>query len=176
MTNGVTLITGGARSGKSAHALQLARTAPHPLFIATAEPFDQEMRERIAAHKEERGNAFVTVEAALDPASAISKMGEKHGVAVLDCMTVWLGNLMHHHGEASMQYEEVETLLEILKQPPCNVIIVTNELGMGLVPEHPLSRRFRDMAGRLNQRVAAVSERVVLMISGIPLNVKEASR
>lgn len=175
MIDHVTLITGGARSGKSTYALKLARSAERRLFVATAEPFDEEMRTRITAHKRERGDAFRTVEAPLDPASVIADNGGECDIAVLDCMTVWLGNLMHHHGVRVSTYPEVGGLLRVLEQPPCEVIVVTNELGLGLVPEHSISRRFRDMAGRLNQQVAAISSRVVFMISGIPLCIKEGN-
>ena len=172
--NAVTLITGGARSGKSNHALTLTAGASTKLFIATAEPFDDEMRRRIKKHREERGAEFRTIEAPLDPAGAILRHGADADVAVLDCLTVWLGNLMHRYGETADAYPEVNDFLSCIATPPCPIIIVSNELGMGIVPEHPMSRRFRDMAGRLNQAVAACASNVTFMVSGIPLIVKES--
>lgn len=167
----ITLITGGARSGKSKYALDLALQYPNPAFIATAQPTDQEMEARIKAHQEERAGQFVTIEAPLDLDTAIAHLPEGTGVVVVDCLTLWLNNLLFKFGEQGHD-SSVEALLDRLKNLSCPVIFVTNELGMGLVPEHPLSRAFRDMAGRLNQQIAGVADEVVLMVCGLPLPVK----
>jgi len=174
------LLTGGARSGKSHHALDLAAQRPGPRgFVATAEPFDEEMRERIAAHRQERAPEYVTVEAPLDLAPALTAAVADHGlrVAVVDCLTVWLGNLLHHRNlqDAHTPLPEVEALLTLLDRPPCDLILVTNELGMGIVPENSLARAFRDRAGWLNQEVAHRAHRVTLLVSGCPLPVKSPS-
>lgn len=175
--NRVTLITGGARSGKSAYALQLADAYPAGtrVFMATAEAFDGEMRERIARHREERAGAFTTVEEALDPARAAAALPPATRVVLLDCVTVWLGNLMHHCGENTETFPQVETLLAGLRSTPWDWIVVTNEVGLGIVPDNPLARRFRDAAGRLNVRLAGAATDVVWMISGIPVPVKRGT-
>lgn len=168
-----TLITGGGRSGKSRHALRLAGFYPGKrIFIATAEPFDDEMRERIDSHKRERGEAFETIEEPLDLAGALRSIPGDAEVAVVDCLTVWLGNFMHHRGAEAEACPEISDFLQILEEPPCDLIIVTNEVGMGIVPENEMARRFRDTIGWLNQEVARRAGRVVLMVSGVPVPVK----
>lgn len=170
-----TLITGGGRSGKSRHALELAGCYKRKAFVATAEPLDEEMRRRIAAHRKMRGASFLTVEEPVDLAGAIASLPDDVEVAVVDCLTVWLGNLTHRHGTNSSGFGEVDAFLDVLKGPPCDLIIVTNEVGMGIIPHNPMARQFRDMAGALNQEVARLAERVILMVSGIPLTVKEST-
>jgi adenosylcobinamide kinase/adenosylcobinamide-phosphate guanylyltransferase len=170
----ITLITGGARSGKSRHALALAKRYPAPrAFIATAEPFDDDMRRRIERHRQERADDFTTFESSLDPAEMLEQLPSDMQVVVLDCLTVWLGNLMHRCQNGCEPYAPIGRFLEALDHPPCDLIIVTNEVGMGIVPHNNLARRFRDEAGTLNQRVAARADRLVLMVSGYPLMVKE---
>lgn len=179
----VTLVTGGARSGKSRHALELAARRPRPAFVATAEAFDDEMAERIRRHRCEReagATAFTTVEAPRDPAAALDALPEGCGAAVVDCLTIWLTNLMVAAGEERPSadpgsYPEIGRLLERLATPPCELIVVTNEVGWGLVPTTPLGRAFRDLAGTVNQEVAARAGRVVLMVSGLPLVVRQGS-
>jgi adenosylcobinamide kinase/adenosylcobinamide-phosphate guanylyltransferase len=172
----VTLITGGARSGKSRHALELASGADRRVFVATAEAFDDDMERRIQRHREERGGAFETVEEPHDPARVIRSLDPVPDVIVLDCVTVWLGNLMHDMGLNVETIPEVETLVTVLEQPPCDVIVVTNEVGDGIVPATGLARRFRDMAGTVNRRLAGVADRVLLMVCGIPVDVKGGAR
>jgi adenosylcobinamide kinase/adenosylcobinamide-phosphate guanylyltransferase len=171
----VTLVTGGAKSGKSSHALELSEGYSKRVFIATAEAFDDEMRERIRRHQAERGSTFETVEESLDPAGALRSLPEDTDLALIDCLTVWQGNLMHRHGIADERYPEAGALLEVLKNPPCELILVSNEVGLGIVPDNPMARRFRDLAGEFNQRAAEAADRVVLVVSGIPLVLKERS-
>ncbi len=173
----ITLVTGGARSGKSDHALRLALSTPgaNPTFIATAEAFDDEMRQRIARHRSERPAAMPTIEAPIDLAGALRSLPTGTGLALVDCLTVWLGNLMHHLGPKREAYAPVDELRELLEQPPCDLVFVTNEVGMGLVPENAMARRFRDLAGSLNRLVAKRSDRVIFMVSGIPVQVKPAA-
>lgn len=169
----LTYISGGSRSGKSRHALELARVfAGRKAFIATAQATDEEMTERIRCHRRERSGDFLTVEEPLDLAAALDRLPAEVAVAVIDCLTLWLANLLYRHGDGTDTYPEVEDFLRALENPPCNLIVVSNEVGMGIVPAHPLSRRFRDAAGRLNQRVAARADRALVMISGIPLILK----
>lgn len=174
----ITLVTGGARSGKSDHALRLALAdrAVSPVFVATAEPFDEEMRQRIARHRNERPREMPTIEAPIDLAGALRSLPKHSGIAVVDCLTVWLGNLFHHLGADRSIYRPLEDLFLLLERPPCDLIIVTNEVGMGLVPETAAGRRFRDLAGGLNRRVAERADRVIFMVSGLPLQVKPALR
>ncbi len=169
----ITLITGGARSGKSSHALALARQYPLPrAFIATAEPCDDDMRRRIEHHRAERAKEFDTHESPLNLAAAIRELSHEVRVAVVDCLTVWLGNLLHHFADAAQSQEQIDRFLVSLDRPTCDLIIVTNEVGMGIVPHNDLARQYRDLAGTLNQQVAAKADRVVFMVSGCPLLVK----
>jgi len=175
--NSVTLITGGARSGKSRYALTLAQRYPTPrAFIATAEPLDDDMRRRIERHRQERASDFVTLESPLDPAESLVTLPTDARVAVLDCLTVWLGNLLHHHPNVDGPRTQVTRFLKMLDAPPCDLIVVTNEVGAGIIPHNDLARRFRDEAGTLNQQVAAKADRLILMVSGYPLTVKEETK
>ena len=169
----ITLITGGVRSGKSRHALALASGFARRAFVATAEPFDEEMRERIGRHRAVRGDAFLTVEEPCDIAGALTRLDPGTEVAVVDCLTVWLANLMHRQGPDQERYPEVDALFKALETPPCRLILVSNEIGMGIVPENPMARRFRDLAGAVNQQIAALADEVVLMVSGIPVTIKK---
>lgn len=166
----LTLILGGARSGKSARALALA-PRPH-VFIATAEALDDEMAERIARHRAERGATWRAVEAPLDLASAISTEAAPEVTLVVDCLTLWLSNLMHHECEPDA---EAAVLLGAVAAASGAVIAVSNEVGMGLAPMNALGRAFRDAQGRLNQQVAAAADRVEFVAAGLPLVLKGAS-
>ena len=172
MNKRVILLTGGARSGKSRKALELASGYRRKAFIATAEPLDFEMEKRIAAHGRERGDGFVTVEEPVDLSGAIASLPTGTEVAVIDCLTVWLGNLLYRFREPEEWLRPVESFLKTLKSPPCTLVIVTNEVGMGIVPDNPLARAFRDAAGLLNQWVAAAADEVYLAVSGLALKVK----
>ncbi len=164
-----TLILGGARSGKSRHAARLARQmAEHPLLIATAVAGDGEMRRRIARHREERGARWTVVEAPLALAEAIAGL-EADAVAVVDCLTLWLSNLLHEGRDAG---SESSRLLAAIGASPARLILVSNEVGLGIVPATPLGRSFRDEQGRLNQRVAEAADRVILLAAGLPLALK----
>jgi len=170
--NTVTLITGGCRSGKSRHAIALARPYERPVFIATAQAFDDEMRARIEKHQTERGPDFDTIEEPCDLAGALRRLSPTSNVALIDCLTVWLSNLMHRHGESTETYPEVTDFLSAIEKPPCDLLIVTNEVGLGIVPENDLARRYRDLAGILNQEVARRADRVIMTVCGIPLKIK----
>jgi adenosylcobinamide kinase / adenosylcobinamide-phosphate guanylyltransferase len=170
----VTYISGGSRSGKSSHALELASTfAGRKAFIATAQALDDEMCERIRKHQQDRSDQFLTVEEPLDLAATLARLPSEVEVAVIDCLTLWLSNLMHYHGDGKESFPEIEAFLHALDDPGCTLIIVSNEVGMGIVPANELSRRFRDLAGRLNQQVAAKADRALVVISGIPLVLKD---
>lgn len=164
------LLLGGARSGKSRRALELALDAgTKPVFIATAEALDAEMSDRIAKHKDERGAQWSTIEAPLDIVKAIGAAAQVGDVCLVDCLTLWLSNLMHHQLDVS---DETERLCDLIIATPIPIILVSNEVGMGLVPETPLGRAFRDEQGRLNQAVARVCDRVEFVAAGLPLTLK----
>ena len=163
------LVIGGARSGKSACAERLATSsARRRRYIATAEAWDDEMRDRIARHQRDRGADWTTVEAPLDLPAALAAATAAE-VVLIDCATLWLTNhlLADHDIEA-----ETARLLQALAACPAPVIIVTNETGWGIVPDNALARRFRDDQGRLNQRLAAQAGLVVTVIAGLPLVLK----
>jgi adenosylcobinamide kinase/adenosylcobinamide-phosphate guanylyltransferase len=169
----ITLLTGGSRSGKSSYALELAQKYEKKGFIATAEAYDDEMKGRIANHRKERGESFIKVEEPRYISEAIAKLAESVDCIVIDCMTVWLSNLMFIYGMEKDTFPEIEKLIETLGVPPCPLFIVTNEVGNGIVPENALARRFRDLAGNLNRRIAQISDNVVLMTCGLPFYLKE---
>lgn len=170
----VTLITGGARSGKSSFALSLGlQDYSKRVFIATALPVDPEMKERISRHREDRGNRFHTIEEPVDLSKALSRLPNGTDVVVVDCLTVWLGNLYHHFQEAEEKVrKEIDAFLDHLDHPACDLILVTNEVGWGIVPVNPLARSYRDMAGYLNRCVAGKAKTVHMLCCGIPLTLK----
>ncbi len=164
----VTLILGGARSGKSARALHLAADPPHT-FIATAEALDQEMAERIAIHRAERDTSWTVVEAPLELAEAITGHSGAGSTLLVDCLTLWLSNIMHAERDC---VGETEKLVSALAGAQGGVVLVSNEVGMGLAPDNALGRRFRDEQGRLNRRIAEVADTVEFVAAGLPLKLK----
>ena len=167
--NKLTFIIGGARSGKSAHAETLVTASPSPwAYIATAQAYDDEMRERIAQHRTRRGEGWVTIDAPLDLAGAVDAL-PAHQPVLIDCLTIWLTN--HMLAEHDLD-TECQRLADLLSRPRGPWFVVSNEVGQGIVPDNALARRFRDAAGRLNQQIAAVADKVLLMVAGLPLKVK----
>jgi adenosylcobinamide kinase/adenosylcobinamide-phosphate guanylyltransferase len=167
----VTLVLGGARSGKSRYAECLIEAAATcGTYVATAEPGDAEMEARIAAHRARRGPFWHTVEAPLAGASVIASAAAPQRPLLVDCLTLWLSNLL-----LADKCIEAETaaLCAALREAAGPVVLVANEVGLGLVPETPLGRRFRDAAGRLNQEIATLADRVVFVAAGLPLTLKE---
>jgi adenosylcobinamide kinase / adenosylcobinamide-phosphate guanylyltransferase len=163
----VTLITGGARSGKTRYALEVPGNPDQWTYIATAELLDDEMRERAARHRIERGSAWRTVE---EPFEVASRLTELEGIVVVDCLTMWLSNWMLRD---EMQVErQIDLLCGVLTKTACNVRLITNEVGSSIVPDNALARRFRDWTGLMNQRVAAAADAVYLMVCGLPVKVK----
>jgi adenosylcobinamide kinase/adenosylcobinamide-phosphate guanylyltransferase len=170
----VALILGGTRSGKSRYALSLAARFPAPrLFVATCEPGDEEMCARIEEHRQERGPQWETRETPLKLAETLAGDRDGYGVVLVDCLTMWLTNLMLREPDnpAGLQ-QGLDDLLQTLAARRRPTILVSNEVGWGIVPENPLAREFRDQAGRLNQRVAQIADLVVLVVAGIPLLLK----
>jgi adenosylcobinamide kinase/adenosylcobinamide-phosphate guanylyltransferase len=170
----VALILGGARSGKSRYGLGLAARCPTPrLFVATCEPRDAEMEARIEAHQRERGSDWETREVPLELAAALSGAQDRYGVIVVDCLTMWVSNLLLQEGalQGSIQ-SACEHLVEALAGTATPIILISNEVGLGIVPDNPLAREFRDQAGWLHQRLAQVADLVVLMVAGVPVLIK----
>lgn len=169
-----TLVLGGARSGKSAYAERLAvETGLERLYCATATPFDAEMAARIARHRADRADeGWQTIEEALDIAAVIRRDATPTCVILVDCLTLWLNNLMFAGQDVAVAQA---ALLEALREARGPVILVSNEVGLGLVPETPLGRDFRDAQGRLNQAVAAQVASVVFVAAGLPLKLKPSA-
>ncbi len=165
------LVVGGAKSGKSRFAQHWAETLPSPrLYVATGEAKDAEMQARIRRHQEDRGPSWQTVEEPLSLGQALQEADGRFGVILVDCLTMWLSNLLGQ-GEAALNRER-QTLRETLPILTTPVIFVSNEVGWGIVPANPLARRFRDEAGLLHQELAQQAEQVVLVVCGLPLWLK----
>ncbi|MFZ3064710.1 MAG: bifunctional adenosylcobinamide kinase/adenosylcobinamide-phosphate guanylyltransferase [Nitrospirota bacterium] len=184
-------ILGGARSGKSGFALKLAESIKGKrLYIATAEALDDEMAKRIKKHKKERGDNWNTIEEPIKIVEVIKKnnpplppftKGGKGGfnVILLDCLTLWISNLMHREARSKGQVarggrtlQKITDLISACKKAKASIIIVSNEVGLGIVPDNPLARQFRDIAGFANQEIAEAADEVYFMVSGIPLKIK----
>lgn len=164
----VTLVLGGARAGKSSYAMTLLGGG---LFIATAEAGDAEMAERIAAHRAERGDAWTTIEEPLDLADVMRHCAADPRPVLVDCLTLWLSNLMHRERDIEGATRD---LLAALDARAAETVFVANEVGLGIVPDNALARRFRDAQGTLNRRTAARADRVVFMAAGLPMVLKGA--
>jgi adenosylcobinamide kinase/adenosylcobinamide-phosphate guanylyltransferase len=164
----LTLVLGGARSGKSRYAETLITALPPPwVYAATGQALDAEMAARIDAHRARRGAGWTTVEAPHDLAAALAAHGK--APVLVDCLTLWLSNLMM--ADARIE-QEIDRLARVLAEAAAPVVLVANEVGSGIVPDNALARRFRDLQGGLNQRIAALADQVVLLVAGLPLYVK----
>jgi adenosylcobinamide kinase / adenosylcobinamide-phosphate guanylyltransferase len=163
----ITLVTGGARSGKTRFALASAGVKEPRHYIATAQLLDDEMRQRATNHRIERGEGWTTIEEPFDAADHLRRM---RGVVVFDCLTLWLSNWMLR--DESQLDHRIQELCAGLRETKADVVAITNEVGCSIVPDNALARRFRDYSGLMNQRVAEISDRVFLMVSGIPIKVK----
>lgn len=165
----VILITGGARSGKSTRAETRAKAfSGRPVYVATAEARDAEMEARIARHRARRGTDWIEREVPLDlvPALVATDGG---GARLVDCLTLWLSNLMHAERDWESEVKELASALPRLKSP---VVLVTNEVGLGIVPDNALARSFRDAAGIMNQMIADVADEVEFVVAGLPMKLK----
>lgn len=175
MTNEIILITGGARSGKSQYAEQRVRAmGGRSVYVATAEANDEEMARRIAEHRKRRGQQWRTIEEPLELTQALLAERGKTDCALVDCLTLWLSNLLLRHNDKYAS-EKVDELIEKLTQLNFHLVLVTNEVGWGIVPDNPLARKFRDLAGWTNQRMAQAANEVVLMVAGMPMIAKSRS-
>ena len=169
LSSDLTLVLGGARAGKSAFAEGLAQAWERRVYVATAVIADDEMAERIASHRARRGADWRTVEEPVKLAAAVRRESAPGTCLLVDCLTVWLGNLMHHGRDVDAA---CEALLASLAGAAGPVVLVANEVGLGIVPDNVMARGFRDHAGRLNQAVARLARRVYFMSAGIPLTLK----
>ncbi len=177
----ITFITGGARSGKSTFALKEASKAKgQKAYIATAEALDGEMKDRIEKHKLERSDEWATYEEQIKVSNVLMEIKNQYGAVLLDCLTLWLSNVLlraemgaqgHQSPEDSIN-EFIVCLNELAGAGGCALYVVSNEVGMGIVPENKLARKFRDLAGTLNRKVAEIADEVYLVTAGIPLKIK----
>lgn len=165
----VSLILGGAKSGKSKYAEDLSANYENKLYIATAEARDEEMKDRIKAHQKQRGTNWQTIEESLNIKDHLEAQNEPNSVILVDCMTIWLSNLFEHNCNIET---ETNLLLKTLPNCSADVILVSNELGLSIVPENALARKFRDEQGILNQKLAKVANNVVFIAAGLPINLK----
>jgi len=169
-----TLILGGCRSGKSSHALETANRIPgtRKLFIATSVPTDPEMEERVTNHQKERGRDWKTEEVPVKISDTINTFAPSSDVILVDCLTLWVSNLMMNKFIQDDIIDITQELIQSLKNSSCPVILVSNEVGAGIVPENQLSRQFRDFAGLVNQKIAASVDTVIWTVAGIPVTIK----
>lgn len=166
------MVIGGARSGKSGYAESLAPAGTHSrVYIATADENanDEEMRTRIARHRRSRGTGWKTVNAPINLGDAINEHARPGAFILVDCITLWLCNVMDHMTSTNA----MEDLLQAIEQTQATLVMVSNEVGTGIVPENSLARRFRDEAGRVNQQIAAACDEVTLIVAGLPLSLKK---
>ena len=173
MSKEIIVITGGARSGKSHYAEQRAiEMGDRRLYVATAEARDEEMAQRIAEHRKRRGNQWRTIEEPLELTQALVAQRGKTDCALVDCLTLWISNLLIRHDDKYAS-QKVEEMIEKLPQLNFHLVFVTNEVGSGIVPDNLLARKFRDLTGWTNQRMAQAANEVILMVAGIPVIAKK---
>lgn len=168
-------VIGGCRSGKSGHALKTAESyaGEKKIFIATCIPHDDEMRNRVAKHREDRSPSWFTVEAPTRLPETIVENSRDATVILVDCLTLWMSNLLLKTEDCEKVLEQIPSLVRAIKAATCPVVLVSNEVGAGIVPENKLARQFRDLAGAVNKTVAEHVDRVVWMVAGIPVTVKD---
>lgn len=166
---GVTLVLGGARSGKSRFAEGLVESCPQPIYLATAQVLDDEMAGRVQTHRNRRDTRWRTVEEPLDLAGALPRLAAPGTAVLIDCLTLWLSNLLGAGRDVAREIDTLAATLDHLSGP---VVFVSNEVGLGIVPDNPLARAFRDHAGRLHQTVAARADQVFFVVAGIAMTVK----
>jgi adenosylcobinamide kinase/adenosylcobinamide-phosphate guanylyltransferase len=163
------LITGGARSGKSSFAENLALNYNKIAYIATALPSDDEMQSRILKHQQDRPKSWKTFEETVDIVDIIKNNHSNYNVFIIDCLTLWLSNLLYYEKDIKAYCNQ---FLELLQHPPTSMIMVSNEVGLGIVPENALARQFRDMQGRLNQNIAKEVNNAYFIVAGLPITLK----
>lgn len=173
-TKTVTLVLGGARSGKSRYAQQLASQFQRVTFIATGRPGDAEMRKKIARHRRERPRAWTTVEAPVELPEAIRSESQKADVILIDCLTVYAANVLGaRSGPKRSAEKDAEAVCDAIRASRASLVVVSNEVGNGVVPAYQSGRAYRDALGEMNQKIAQIADRVVLMVAGLPLTLKD---
>jgi len=167
-------VIGGCRSGKSHQALKTAESLArdNQVFIATCIPYDDEMKQRVAGHQQERSRHWQTVEAPIHLPVAIAETGQEAGVILVDCLTLWINNLLMEKQDSEQILDQVQRLTRTLEAATCPIILVSNEIGTGIVPENKLARLYRDLIGSANQAVAECADQVIWMVAGIPVTIK----
>ena len=167
-------VLGGCRSGKSGYALEIAQqfSGDDKIFIATCIPHDDEMEQRVARHREERSRIWKTVEAPLLLPEAIAENSRRADVIIADCLTLWVSNLLMNSDDSEKIEGQIPRLTAALEKSRCPVVLVSNEVGQGIVPENKLARQFRDLVGYVNQAVAECADRVIWTVAVIPVTVK----
>jgi adenosylcobinamide kinase/adenosylcobinamide-phosphate guanylyltransferase len=172
--NEITFIIGGCRSGKSKHALQMAEKIPggRKIYIATCVPQDDEMKQRVAKHQKERSQIWATAEEPIHLPLAVSRISQQADVILVDCLTLWVSNLLMETNEEEKLEEAIAYLIDSLQKATCPIVLVSNEIGSGIVPQNKLARQYRDIIGMANQAVAHCAHKVIWMVAGIPVSIK----
>jgi adenosylcobinamide kinase/adenosylcobinamide-phosphate guanylyltransferase len=170
---GHVLVLGGARSGKTGFAERLAmRAGRRPAYLATADALDAEMRERVTTHQQQRSGRFSTIEEPVELSAAIARAARQHDAILVDCLTLWITNLLGAGADVAVAVEELAVTLGEIDM--ATVILVSNEVGLGIVPDNPLARTFRDLSGAAHQRLAEICDEVHFVVAGLPLTLKGA--
>ncbi len=173
MPKKIIFITGAVRSGKSQFALEMGKKFPSPrAFLATAQAFDREMMERIKRHKESRSSEWETMEEPVQIAGLVKEVGGKFSLILIDCLTLWISNLLMAGWTAEKILTAADNLLQICRQSKSSIILVSNEVGWGIVPENEVARFFRDVTGLVHQKIAQEADEVYLMVCGLPQRLK----
>ena len=173
MSKKIIFITGGVRSGKSQFALELAQSFTGPkAYLATAQPLDREMAERIRRHKRNRPKDWTTLEEPLRLSDILKEKGNDFSLILIDCLTLWISNGLMAHWTEKKFLQEADRLRKVCRDTRCSLIIVSNEVGLGIVPDNPSARMFRDLSGLIHQKISRQADEVFFMVSGIPLQLK----
>lgn len=173
MSGKLKLILGGAKSGKSSFAMELAEKIPgEKIYLATAQALDDEMKEKIKRHKKDRSSSWETIEETEEISQILKGLRFQCSVVVLDCITLWLSNLLHKGYDEGEVFEIIKKFLDTAKKSDYSLLAVSNEVGMGIVPKNKLARQFRDIAGKINQEIAKAADEVYFVFSGIPKKIK----
>lgn len=166
------LLIGGARSGKSQWAIEFGNKFTTPCYIATSQILDDEMAQRVEKHQKERGENWITIESGLELHKVIEYAISNHDYVVVDCLTVWTGQWMEKHEDEYLLDHYIQSIINLISKNNSNLVFITNEVGMGIVPDNALARRYRDLLGNINQKIAASCDHVILFAAGIPLAIK----
>jgi len=174
----ITFVIGGCRSGKSNHALELAERIPgdKKIFIATCIPCDAEMEERVVQHQRERDKSWKTIEIPIHLPQTVLENSRTADVVLVDCLTFWMSNLLLELEDNEKIIRHIEKLTKSLEDAECSVVLVSNEVGAGIVPENELARRFRDIVGKTNQMVATCADKVIWMVASVPSAIKDKNK